>query len=373
MNWQDFVPLIQAVIVGIFGLLAGYVFGRAKYRAEVRKLEAEAELAEIKKTTESALAGAQTKRELAVARKEEVETTASLLSLLKELGVELAPIRNSDQPLSKRVVPETQGIDASENITALAKQAMYEGKREQAIAYIRRIVSSNEKLGSAIDYHNLGVFALQIDDDILARDVFEKGVQFYPDNADLLADLGQVFDLTGDEIKAEIVFKQIDQKGLAKQSWRYFVLYSHFLRRQGRISEATQVLKEGVEQLPRETRIVENYADLLEETGNFDEAKAVLLSGLAINPSSADLHFRLGEYCWRHESLDEAEKHLSLAIRHHNFPSDNFLPDAFKLIARVRYELGKKKEAEEALSVAIQLRPSDMDLMALHTLLQQAG
>lgn len=371
MSWQDLVPLIQAVIVGIFGLLAAYVFGRARYRAEVRKLEAEAGLAETKKTTESALAGAQTKRELAIARKEEVETTASLLSLLRELGVELTPTRNAD--ISKQVVPETQEVDTSENITALAKRAMYEGKREQAIVHIRRIVYSNEKLGSATDYHNLGIFALQIDDDVLARDVFEKGVHFYPDDPDLLADLGQALDLIGDEAKAEIVFKQAGQKGMAKQGWRYFVLYSHFLRRRGRVSEAIQILKEGVQQLPRETRIVEHYSELLEETGNLDEARAVLLSGLAANPSSADLHFRFGEYCWRHEIPDEAEKHLSLAIRHHNFPSDNFLPDAFKLIARVRYELGKRQEAEEALSVAIQLKPSDMDLIALRTLLQQAG
>jgi tetratricopeptide (TPR) repeat protein len=371
MSWQDFVPLIQAVIVGIFGLLAAYVFGRARYRAEVRKLEAEAGLAEAKKTTETALAGAQTKRELAVARKEEIETTASLLSLLRELGVELAPTRNSE--IGKRIVSETQGVDTSENITALAKQAMYEGKREQAIIHIRRIVSSNEKLGSATDYHNLGIFALQIDDDVLARDVFEKGIHFYPDDPNLLADLGQALELTGDEAKAEIVFRQAGQKGVAKQGWRYSVLYSHFLRRQGRISEAIQILREGVQQLPRETRIVEDYAELLEETGNLDEAKAVWLSGLAVNLSSADLHFGFGRYCWRHEILDEAEEHLSLAIRHHNFPSDNFLSDAFKLIARVRYELGKRKEAEEALSVAIQLKPNDMDLMALRTLLQQAG
>jgi tetratricopeptide (TPR) repeat protein len=373
MSWQDFTPLIQAVIVGIFGLLAAYVFGRARYRAEVRKLEAEAGLAEAKKTTEPVLVDAQTKRELAVARKEEVETTASLLSLLKELGIELYPARSSDQPSTKGVISEAQEFDPSENVTALAKRAMYEGKREQAIIYIRRIASSNEKLGSATDYHNLGVFAFEISDNVLARDVFEKGLHFYPNDGDLLVDLGQALDWTGDEARAEIVFKQVEQKGLAKQTWRYFLVYANFLRIRGRISEAIQILKEGIEQLPREARLIEDYAELLEEIGNLDEARAVLLSGLAVNPSSADLHFRFGEYCWRHEMFNEAEKHLSLAIRYHNFPSDSFLPEAFKLLAKVRYELGKREESEKALNVAIQLKPSDMDLAALRTLLQQAG
>lgn len=369
MNWKDFIPLFQALIVGIFGVISVYIFGRAKYRAEVKKLEAEADLAAAKKQADSALANAQAQRELASARKGDVEATASLVSLLKELGMEFGPKGQTiQQPVSVAGVVSSRVSEASDNIAALAMEAMYEGKREQAILYIRRIVSSDKRLGSAVDYHNLGIFALQISDYILARDVFEKGVHFYPHDVDLLCNLGQAYDLTADAVKAELVFKQVGEMELGKQNWRYYAFYSTLLVKQGRTAGILQLLSEGVKQLPGESLLWRRYAQVVEESGDLEKVKSVFLSAIQADPSSAVLHFEFSEYCWRYGMLEEAYEHLTDAIRFHNYPKDSFLPVAYKLKARVAYELGKIDETKQTLKAAIQLNPEDMDLIALQAI-----
>jgi tetratricopeptide (TPR) repeat protein len=130
------------------------------------------------------------------------------------------------------------------------------------------------------------------------------------------------------------------------------------LRRQGRLKEARDQLRESLRISPGSPSAHGNLALVLEELGQFDEAAEQLTAALRIKPGMAQTHLDLGRVRERQGRLDDARREYAAALQ----ISPNFA-EAQVGLGGVLEEQGQLAEALEHYEAALRLVP---DSAAVH-------
>jgi tetratricopeptide (TPR) repeat protein len=129
----------------------------------------------------------------------------------------------------------------------------------------------------------------------------------------------------------------------------------------GRSSEALDQLKKTTAQWPSFVPAFLEYAGLLNNMGRFDEAVAVLESGLAVTPGAGDLRLELGLLHVKRNDRAEARAALQQVLA-----ATPERPDAMAALATVMSLDGEYAAAADLFRHVLRLRPDDA--MSRHTL-----
>lgn len=156
----------------------------------------------------------------------------------------------------------------------------------------------------------------------------------------------------GDIPAARKLLHEIDTKG-EREEVQVMLAEGQMLRDADQLSEAMNVLREGLKHYPSNTDLLYDYAMLAEKRNMLSIMETSLRKIIELAPGNQHAYNALGySFAERNIRLDEAygliDKALKLA------PDDPFIMDS---MGWVQFRLGRLKEAEASLRRAYELRP----------------
>lgn len=156
----------------------------------------------------------------------------------------------------------------------------------------------------------------------------------------------------GDVPTARKLLRDIDTKG-EREEVQVMLAEGQMLRDADQLSEAMNVLREGLKRYPSNTDLLYDYAMLAEKRNMLSIMETSLRKIIELAPNNQHAYNALGySFAERNIRLDEAygliDKALKLA------PDDPFIIDS---MGWVQFRLGRLKEAETSLRRAYELRP----------------
>ncbi|GEM_PF-3946298 len=183
----------------------------------------------------------------------------------------------------------------------------------------------DEGFKDADDYHNEAVNAMHRDDPEYAVRITVKGLNRFPDNADLLADrIAFLMDL-GDKTGAAAAYEELKIKLPGKKwNWRAYLFSIEFMTNTdaaGFETECRDLIARFKANIPYDERA--DYAECLfeRELGNEDRSLEVLENAVRTRPNAAQCAFELcNRYLTRgmyNEALEAADYALAASCAKH--------------------------------------------------------
>ncbi|MBF0157193.1 MAG: tetratricopeptide repeat protein [Magnetococcales bacterium] len=180
-----------------------------------------------------------------------------------------------------------------------------ERKVPQAIAAVRQVLSDSNVVGSPDDWFNLSAELGRQDQEALALQACERGLEFHPRNVDLLSHAVQFASKVGDFDKARGFYNSLMQIGCGEWNWRAFVFVGDYLEAIGEIDKAFEININFRERIPSDERAYSQTAMILKKLGRLKELVALCKEGMKRVPRAPQLGLILsGAY----NELGEHEK-----------------------------------------------------------------
>ncbi len=192
-------------------------------------------------------------------------------------------------------------------------------RNDEAIRVCENVIT-RELRGAATDFHNLSAELARHDLHGLARRIVSQGLQYFPNDCDLLSDAIKYAEQDSDlEAGQQCLDRLIKRVGKAAWNWRAFEFsadlllarqqiddakkifeefqqlrpydergwsgWGEWLRGCGRFKEACAVFQDAVDKVPRAPRSAHGLASTLVELGRYEEAIAAASKAIRMNAS----------------------------------------------------------------------------------------
>jgi tetratricopeptide (TPR) repeat protein len=192
-----------------------------------------------------------------------------------------------------------------------------------------------------------------------AQDVYDKGLELFPDYAYLLKRAAANLSYLGRTSEALELIKKVDP---VERDLDYYFVISNVYNEAGLSEEAIDALEEGIEEYPVSVELYVSLAFMYDNLDRFEECVSVLKKALEIEPGSATVQNFLGYiYADRNVNLDEAEALIDKALAQE--------PDNYAYLdskAWVLYRKGLFRQAHEYMLKAIEIAPGDDEELTKH-------
>ncbi|MFD1471445.1 tetratricopeptide repeat protein [Companilactobacillus mishanensis] len=171
---------------------------------------------------------------------------------------------------------------------------------------VKKLEKDNRQLPVILE---LSANLVEVGDLEQAEDLLTRSLTLFPQNTDLLYNLGNVYFLADQSEKAHEIFTYLIK---ANYGFEAYFMESKTLNQQGKKSMAIVYALTAVEKAPNDFAANELIADLLMANGNFDDAKNYYIKANGINPT-AKAYFNLAlckmnlKEPYEHE-LDQSKK-----------------------------------------------------------------
>jgi len=188
------------------------------------------------------------------------------------------------------------------------------GKAPQALKVTEKALEGKLS-GSADDFHNLAVELAKHDQNVLAVQVIESGLERFDCAPDLLAD-AILYNLhLGQKDSCEQWYQKLQQMDKSDYNWRCFVFATKFLETFGRADEASGLYDDFKRLLPYDERAYSGWGQYLYGKGQLDQAVEILEEGIAKCPKAPQSAFLLSQIYEELGKYNEAVRAANAAIR----------------------------------------------------------
>lgn len=178
-----------------------------------------------------------------------------------------------------------------------------------------------------------------------AQKLFQEVLAVIPENVDARRNLAKIYLEQGNLEKAKKHLNeclQIDPK----DSWSYIMLGNIYARNERNLDAAEFYYERCVELNPSDGMLLNNYANLMMEKGNFPKAEELFKKALKLNPGYPHTYLGLAVLyrVTRHpeESLKVLERVLFLMPKPQGIESSQVYKEADNLYREIRKEMGTK-------------------------------
>ena len=240
-----------------------------------------------------------------------------------------------------------QEPDHADALNLLGVLLYQRGRNEEAVELIRRAIRINPK--TAQYHNNLGLALVALKRLGEAEAAYRQAIALYPAYADAHYSLGWVLQETGRLEEAAAAYRQTvainPAHADAHNNW------GNILARQGKWSEATDEYRRAIESRPAYAGAWANLAGGQRQMREIDSAIRSFRQALALQPS-AEWSYSLGNLLNETGQTDEAIAALSQAIAlRPNFPEPHLA------LGNVMLKAGRAERAITSYRQALSLRP----------------
>lgn len=177
-------------------------------------------------------------------------------------------LKNRDNHINPDSITIESVADAHNMVEGLfIRTDMTRHERAQQVRVVVNKVLSDELSGDSADYHNLSAELARNELKDLAVQICERGLKFFPENVDLIADIIQYATQIGEETAGISIQEKIDDLSKIKPqswTWRCFEFLSDYYISRRQYNDAEAVCNDYIRYLPRDERA---YAQLSEIYG----------------------------------------------------------------------------------------------------------
>lgn len=181
-----------------------------------------------------------------------------------------------------------------------AEKLFNQGDKEAAIKLI--VADLNQNAKQLPEILQLSTYLVQAGDLEQAEELLARSLEMFPNNQDLLYNLGNVYYLADEFDKAGSIFQKLVDKNYAFEA--YFMM-TKTLDQQGKKQLAIMYALTAVEKAPKDQQANELLADLLLANGNFNESLGFYQAANKIKPQ-AKYYFNMA-LCAMNLKLDYQE------------------------------------------------------------------
>ncbi len=217
------------------------------------------------------------------------------------------------------VLEKIQNLASVEEAHEVASVLARQNDRASARAALRQVVE-RKLLGGYDDFHNAHSEAMRLKDPVLGLGIAERGLEAYPNQADLVAD--KMFALTTlgrtDEARRFVEDWKKDYPDAYRVAWRANMFYANIWRgtpgSENDTAEIEEVLRAATESMPNRVKVWATRAQFAADRERHLEAAQIVEEGLRHNPFSQQLNFMRGEYLLVLGKPEEAREALEKAF-----------------------------------------------------------
>jgi protein O-GlcNAc transferase len=259
----------------------------------------------------------------------------------------------------KKILPAFETVSASAEVIAqahelhgLGKAAHKDGALSDAIQYFTKALDVHPDFEEA--YRDLCFALFQAGQPAKARAIVLKGLNRFPNSAELNLYLGNLYFENGEFAKASELY----QKMLAAQP-QHGMANFNLGRVQQELGETNAAIGSYRRALAVEPGLVSahlNLGSLLEANHDIDAALACYKKALAIQPGSKGVHNNIGHALKAQGKLDEA-----LAALRKELAINPDLPEAHNNMGAVFRAQGKLEKAIECFEKVIEIDPDSIE------------
>jgi len=234
-------------------------------------------------------------------------------------------------------------------IISKALRAHYEGNIPEATKYYQLCID-NEVNDERV-LINYGLICQQNNKTEKAKQLYNKAIILYPNNAIIYSNLASIYKKEGNLKEAEVLLKKS-----IKLKPDFDDAYSNLgivLKELGKIEESELSLRKAIELNPNLSNAHLNLSLVIKEQGKIRQAEKYIRKAIDLNPGLAKSHYNLGNILRELGKEEEAEKSFRIAI---NLKSD--FDEAYSNLGNVLREMGKLEESEVNIRKGIELNPN---------------
>ena len=191
-----------------------------------------------------------------------------------------------------------------------AKILEYHFRFDEALKVYELALESDEE--SSYIFYRMGLCYLRLHRRLKAESFFTKAIQYDPDFEEAYLELALLKD--EDEDWSQALFYAQKLLELDEDDTEFLQLNASIHRRAGRLEEAEIFYERMAERGYSEADLYIDWAELLFDMCEFDNGMQVLYEGIALNPESADMHYRLSGYLYTMQEFDEATIYFKKAL-----------------------------------------------------------
>jgi tetratricopeptide (TPR) repeat protein len=260
----------------------------------------------------------------------------------------LIPLKDIVIGPGKRFDPST---GSEEEVIALIKKTYgflaenMDVSIQEGMVRIRFRDATPEKVNEALAKMEKAVNEAQQRRFLKALKLFHEVLAVIPEHVDARRNLAKTYLELGNmgEAKKHLTeCLQIDPK----DSWSYIMLGNIYARNERNLDAAEFYYKKCVEVNPNDGMVLNNYAGLMMEKGNFTKAEELFKKALKLNPGYPHTYFGLALLYkvagHPEESLTVLEKLLFLMPKTQGIESSQIYKEAENLYREIRKEIGPK-------------------------------
>ncbi len=348
--WQALAGLGGALVVGFLGFIA-YVFGTLGL-ARLRNIDevVTSSLQDIRRRVNESDHEITARLAAAIAQINQA-TTQQLASV----SAETSNLRELERNLAWARDAVAAGAGPAKPVTVheaylFAGSAIGQGQRALGAALLRSVADAGLQ-GSAPDYLNCAILAGSIDPG-LCRRIGEAGCAAYPNNVDLWADLGQTCSASEDIAAADAAFQHAEAIPDSRFSWRFWVFYAEHLVRQGRYSDAYDLLERAKQALPASAMMWRAQAEAKAAIGENDYASELYRRAVEIEPAEDITRMKYAEFLFNRGRFDDASEQAKLAILYGGRSNESRWASEHVLLGKISLAQHRRPDARAAFGVA---------------------
>nr|VFJ53204.1 MAG: Tetratricopeptide (TPR) repeat [Candidatus Kentron sp. DK] len=194
------------------------------------------------------------------------------------------------------------GIDSIGVAQAKVTELFQEKKSDMAIRVAKQALDSNIS-GDPDDFHNLAAELGRQNLYSLASRVVLRGLEYFPQNVDLLSSGIKYLSSNGAIDEADKLTERLRAIPKEYWNWRAFVFLGDYFELRGRFDEAFALYDAFKQQLPHDERAYAQHGSVFKKWGNHDKAIAIFEEGLRKTRKApqtalmlAESYIEVGEY-----------------------------------------------------------------------------
>lgn len=228
------------------------------------------------------------------------------LRILTDLGAALTA--TGDHAGAEEVLRYALSMGSDDNLCFnLARCLHLRGAFPEALEALQRVAQPG---GDIFKLH--GDILKDLGEWRAAMQSYLRALQFEPDNAAYLNDLGVMLEMHGDPAEHRQLWREMAAHPDASPLVFFFL--GNALRADGDFEAACAAYEQAVHRDPAMAEALNNLALVLTKLGREEEAKATLLKVMALRPDLVEARTNLGSLLSRCNALDEAEAMLARAV-----------------------------------------------------------
>lgn len=301
------------------------VFEQAEARAQAIKENLQSQIddevqSQFEKTRESIQKFTDDSRQRAV------DELAKFTAQIQGVNAEITEIKalldkypwltSKDQFSQASRIQRLTSVDQAQELSEGFRRANDEVSAGEAL----RAIVTRKLPGDCADFHNAHSEAMRLKDVQLGLDIVELGLQYFPDQYDLVADKTKALASLGRVVEARDYLESWRQRKPEEftRSWRPVVFYEDLFDALDLTPESFALLQSAFEEVttkqPLEIKPWSEYADLLAKRGEPMKAEAILRKALGYNPLSQQLNFVLGDLLLKQGRAPDSLEFLQNAL-----------------------------------------------------------